>query len=49
VPSLENVAAWIWNRLDKVLPGLDRVLVRRGMEGSGEGCCYRGQPARVPA
>ncbi len=49
VPSLENVAIWIWNRLDKVLPGLDRVLVRRGTEGSGEGCSYQGRRARVPA
>jgi 6-pyruvoyltetrahydropterin/6-carboxytetrahydropterin synthase len=49
VPSLENIAVWIWNRLDKSLPGLDRVVVRRGMEGSGEGCSYQGRPARSAA
>jgi 6-pyruvoyltetrahydropterin/6-carboxytetrahydropterin synthase len=43
VPTLENVAAWIWHRLDSVLPGLDRVLVRRGADGTGEGCCYTGE------
>ena len=43
VPSLENVAAWIWRRLDKDLPGLDRVLVRRGLDGAGEGCSYSGR------
>jgi 6-pyruvoyltetrahydropterin/6-carboxytetrahydropterin synthase len=42
VPSLENVAGWIWRRLDRILPGLDRVLVRRGLDGAGEGCCYSG-------
>src|SRR3954454_24084073 len=26
VPPLENVARWIWHRLDNELPGLDRVL-----------------------
>ena len=43
VPSLENIACWIWHRLDKDLPGLDRVLVRRGIEGAGEGCSYSGR------
>lgn len=42
VPSLENVAAWIWRRLDRVVPGLDRVVVRRGVAGRGEGCTFRG-------
>ena len=43
VPSLENIAAWIWHRLDKDLPGLDRVMLRRGMDGAGEGCSYSGR------
>src|SRR5262245_47569115 len=30
MPTLENISRWIWYRLDGVLPGLDRVLVRRG-------------------
>jgi 6-pyruvoyltetrahydropterin/6-carboxytetrahydropterin synthase len=42
VPSLENVAAWIWRRLERVVPGLDRVVVRRGAAGSSEGCTCRG-------
>jgi 6-pyruvoyltetrahydropterin/6-carboxytetrahydropterin synthase len=49
VPSLENVAYWIWHRLDKSLPGLDRVLVRRGLDGAGEGCCYWGRQLRDAA
>jgi 6-pyruvoyltetrahydropterin/6-carboxytetrahydropterin synthase len=49
VPSLENVAAWIWHRLDGVVPGLDRVVARRGIEGAGEGCCYSGRSARNAA
>ncbi len=43
VPSLEHVAAWIWEDLDKAIPGLDRVVLRRGMDGAGEGCCYSGR------
>ena len=43
VPSLEHVAAWIWHDLDKSISGLDRVVLRRGAEGSGEGCCYSGR------
>jgi 6-pyruvoyltetrahydropterin/6-carboxytetrahydropterin synthase len=38
VPTLENVSRWIWRKLDNVLPGLDRVLVRRG--SCGEGCVF---------
>jgi len=36
VPSLENVARWIWHRLD--FPELHRIMVRRGHVGHGEGC-----------
>lgn len=42
VPSLENVAVWLWNRLDKAIPGLSRVSIARGMDGSQEGCIYAG-------
>jgi 6-pyruvoyltetrahydropterin/6-carboxytetrahydropterin synthase len=45
VPSLENVAAWIWRRLDNAAPGLSRVSVRRGAAGHGEGCTFRGRLA----
>jgi 6-pyruvoyltetrahydropterin/6-carboxytetrahydropterin synthase len=40
IPSLENIAAWIWRQLDQALPGLDRVVVRRGISGASEGCTY---------
>ena len=42
VPSLENLAGWVWNRLKPEFPGLDRVVVSRGFEGQSEGCVYRG-------
>src|SRR5438067_9044455 len=35
VPTLENITRWIWDRLHEELPGLDRVLVRRGSVGEG--------------
>ena len=44
VPSLENLAQWVWRRFDNVLPGLDRITVRRGFTGNAEGCTYRGRP-----
>jgi 6-pyruvoyltetrahydropterin/6-carboxytetrahydropterin synthase len=46
IPTLENIARWIWNRLDNELPGLDRVLVRRG--SCGEGCVFSGRAAFGP-
>ena len=49
VPTLENVAAWIWHELDASLSGLDRVVLRRGTEGAGEGCCYSGRMLRNAA
>ena len=49
VPSLENIADWIWHRLDERVSGLDRVLVRRGLDGAGEGCCYSGRALRDAA
>jgi 6-pyruvoyltetrahydropterin/6-carboxytetrahydropterin synthase len=41
LPTLENISRWIWQRLDGPLPGLDRIIVRRG--SCGEGCIYRGR------
>lgn len=38
VPSLENVAHWIWRRLGPELRGLHRISVRRGYSGQAEGC-----------
>jgi 6-pyruvoyltetrahydropterin/6-carboxytetrahydropterin synthase len=43
VPSLENVAIWIWGQIEKTVPGLDRIALRRGMHGAAEGCTYSGQ------
>jgi 6-pyruvoyltetrahydropterin/6-carboxytetrahydropterin synthase len=47
VPSLENVARWIWGRVRPELPGLIRVGVRRGAMGHGEGCIYDGRSERL--
>jgi 6-pyruvoyltetrahydropterin/6-carboxytetrahydropterin synthase len=38
IPTLENICRWVWRRLENELPGLDRVLIRRG--SCGEGCMY---------
>jgi 6-pyruvoyltetrahydropterin/6-carboxytetrahydropterin synthase len=43
IPTLENICRWIWRRLQHELPGLDRVLVRRG--SCGEGCAYSDRAA----
>lgn len=40
VPSLENIAAWIWDKLKPALPALARVEVRR--ESCRQGCVYSG-------
>jgi 6-pyruvoyltetrahydropterin/6-carboxytetrahydropterin synthase len=41
VPTLENISRWIWDRLDSQIPGLDRIVVRRG--SCGEGCVFHGR------
>jgi 6-pyruvoyltetrahydropterin/6-carboxytetrahydropterin synthase len=38
-PTSENLAAWIWQRLEVSLPGLSQVVVR---ETCTSGCAYRG-------
>lgn len=43
VPTLENVARWIWHRLSTRLQGLDCVVVRRGQPGSTQACAYSGK------
>lgn len=40
VPTLENVARWIWARLETRVSGLRHVAVRRGLPGESEGCFY---------
>jgi 6-pyruvoyltetrahydropterin/6-carboxytetrahydropterin synthase len=42
-PSLENVAKFIFDKIAEALPCIDRVTVRRGLEGHGEGCTFRGR------
>ena len=39
-PTSENLARWMWDRLDAVLPGLARVVVR---ETCASGCVYYGR------
>lgn len=39
-PTLESITQWIWHRTAPNLPGLIRVVVRRG--SCGEGCAYLG-------
>ena len=38
IPTLEVISRWIWRQLQNELPGLDRVVVRRGT--CGEGCVF---------
>lgn len=44
-PTTELIAAWIWNRLKKRLPGLSRVVV---WENANSGVSYSGEPLRNP-
>lgn len=39
-PTLENIAKWIWGRLEKEFPTLSQIIIRRG--SCAEGCIYRG-------
>lgn len=39
-PTLENITRWIWDQVAPHLPGLHRVVVRRGT--CNEGCVYQG-------
>ncbi len=43
VPTLETIAAWLWRKLESALPGLCRIIVRRG--SCNEGCVYTGPDA----
>jgi 6-pyruvoyltetrahydropterin/6-carboxytetrahydropterin synthase len=42
--TLENLARWIWDRLDTEFPGLARVTVLR--DSSGDSCSYFGPSPR---
>ncbi len=39
-PTSENIARWIWRRLQPTLPGLAKIMVR---ETCRAGCVYRGE------
>lgn len=39
-PTLENLTRWIWDQVAPELPGLHRVVVRRGT--CNEGCIFQG-------
>ncbi len=41
MPSLENLAKWLFDRLDGDIKGLESVHVSRGASGQSEGCIYR--------
>lgn len=43
VPTLENIARWLWARLAPKVPTLNRIVIRRG--SFGEGCIYGGPGA----
>lgn len=47
VPTLENVARWIWTRLEVHIDGLECVSVRRGNPGSSEGVSYVGNKKQI--
>ena len=40
-PTMENLAAWVWRRLEPACPGLCRVVIHR--DSSGESCAYFGE------
>jgi 6-pyruvoyltetrahydropterin/6-carboxytetrahydropterin synthase len=39
-PTSENLARWIWKRLQATLPGLAKIVVQ---EGRDSGCIYEGE------
>jgi 6-pyruvoyltetrahydropterin/6-carboxytetrahydropterin synthase len=43
-PTSENLACWLWQRLETTVPGLTAIEVR---EMPGLGCIYRGPPSIV--
>ena len=45
VPTLERIAAWVWNKLANRVPGLAEIEIAR--DSCSEGCIYQG-PDRAP-
>ena len=46
-PTLERIAAWLWDRLHNRLPGLAEIEV--ASDSCHEGCVYRGPRPRLAA
>lgn len=44
VPTLERIAAWVWNKLSNRVPGLVEIEIAR--DSCGEGCIYNGPRPR---
>ena len=42
-PTLERIAMWLWDRLEKNVPGLAEIQITR--DSCQEGCVYRGPSA----
>ncbi|MBN8908046.1 MAG: 6-carboxytetrahydropterin synthase [Rhodospirillales bacterium] len=49
VPSIENVAEWLWNRFEPKLPGLDPISLSRGFDGAQEGRVFSGRRMKSAA
>ena len=47
VPTLENVTNWLLTEISGAVAGVDRVQVRRGLEGSSEGCIIHAPKDRI--
>ena len=49
-PSIENVSRWLWSQFEPRIPGLDRLTLSRGRDGSAEGCtCTRAERVAAQA
>jgi 6-pyruvoyltetrahydropterin/6-carboxytetrahydropterin synthase len=48
MPSLENLAKWLFDKFDGHIHGLESIHVSRGASGQAEGCIYR-RPATAKA
>ena len=43
-PTSENIAIWIWNKMQPVLPGINKIIVK---ETCNSGCIYTGPDATL--
>ena len=44
-PTMENLASWVWRKLEPACPGLCRIVIHR--DSSGESCAYFGERSGV--